>query len=121
MAYSATILEHFRRPHNQRPLARATAWHEAHNALCGDRVRIELEIAGGIIVDAAFTASACAVCTAAASLLTDRLRGVAATAALPLDEVALVAALDHDLPPARRACATLPLVAARAAVAQQRS
>ena len=120
MAYSATILEHFRHPRNQRALARATAWHEAYNALCGDRVRIELEIAGGTIVDAAFTASACAVCTAAASLLTDRLRGLGADAALPVDENALLAALDPDLPAARRACAALPLTAARMALEQQR-
>lgn len=120
MAYSAAILDHFRRPRNQRPLERATASHEAYNALCGDRVRIELEIADGIIADAAFTASACAVCTAAASLLTDRLRGLAADVALPVDEHALVAALDPELPAARHACATLPLMAARVALAQQR-
>ena len=121
MAYSATILEHFRRPRNQRPLERATASHEAYNALCGDRVRIELEITGGIIADAAFTASACAVCTAAASLLTDRLRGMPANPAPALSEDDLVAALDQHLPAARRACATLPLRAARAALEQPRS
>lgn len=120
MAYSATILEHFRRPRNQRPLERATTWHEAYNALCGDRVRVELEIAEGIIADAAFTASACAVCTAAASVLTDRLRGLAARDALPLAEDELVAALDQDLPAARRACAILPLTAARVALERLR-
>ena len=114
-AYSATVLEHFRRPRNQRRLERPTASHEAHNPLCGDRVRMELEIVDARVVDAAFTASACAICTAAASLLTERLPGAPATGD-GASEAELVAALGGDVPPARRACVALPLTAVREAL-----
>lgn len=117
--YSATVLEHFRRPRNQRTLARPTVAREAYNALCGDRIRIELEIVDGTVVDAAFTASACAICTAAASMLTERLPGLG-PGSEPISDDQLVAALDTRLPPSRRACATLPLIAAREALAQAR-
>jgi nitrogen fixation protein NifU and related proteins len=117
-SYSATVLEHFRRPRNQRRLDQPATSHEAHNPLCGDRVRIEIAVAGGVVSDAAFTASACAICTAAASLLTLRLPGLTVRAALAIGDAELLAALDAALPDARHACAALPLVAAREALRQ---
>lgn len=117
MTYGSRVLEHFRRPRNRGPLQNASVAHEEHNALCGDRVRIELQIAGAIVTAAAFTASACALCTASASLLTERLRGLALAEAAAIDDADVLAALECDVPPGRRLCATLPLVAARRAMA----
>lgn len=114
--YSPTVMEHFRRPRNQRRLDHPAGAHEAHNPLCGDRVRIEIAVDDGVVSDAAFTASACAICTASASLLTSRLTGVPPLVALAIGEDEIIAALDADLPAARRACATLPLAAAREAL-----
>ena len=59
--YLATVVEHYRRPHNQRSLSTPTCAHEGVNALCGDRVRIELDVRDGVLRDAAFAASACAI------------------------------------------------------------
>ncbi len=114
--YLATVVALYRRPRNQRTLVGATHSHEGVNAMCGDRVRIELEVRDGALADAAFTASACAIATASASLLTERLRGVALADALALDETAVVAALGGGLPAARRGCATLPLRVLRRAL-----
>lgn len=116
LPYGAVVLEHFRRPRNQRTLERPTVSHESFNPLCGDRVRIELELDGGTIRAAAFTANACAICTASASLLTDRLAGLSEDEALRLSEPQMIAALETQVPPAREACATLPLTALRAAL-----
>ncbi|MGH7638775.1 MAG: iron-sulfur cluster assembly scaffold protein [Gemmatimonadaceae bacterium] len=116
-AYGATVLEHFRRPRNQRRLDAPTVAHEGYNPLCGDRVRVELAVDRDVIAAAAFTANACAICTASASLLTERLTGLSVGDALGIAEDEMVAALESDVPPARRACATLPLTAMRQALA----
>ncbi len=120
LPYGATVLEHFRRPRNQRTLERPSVTREGFNPLCGDRVRIELEVAGDIIARAAFTANACAICTASASLLTERLIGASLESALALGDDDIVRALDADLPAARLSCATLPLRTAREALSTLR-
>ena len=107
-AYGATVLEHFRRPRNQRRLESPTVAREGYNPLCGDRVLIELAIVDDAITAAAFTANACAICTASASLLTERIAGVTVSAAIAIAERAVVAALQTDLPEAWRGCPTLP-------------
>jgi nitrogen fixation NifU-like protein len=116
--YLATVLEHYRRPHNHRALAAPTNAHEGANMSCGDRVRVELEVRDGLVADAAFAASACAIATAAASLLTDRVRGRAVDEALRLDDASMVAALGGGVPTARHGCALLPLRVLRQALGQ---
>lgn len=114
--YLALVVEHYRRPHNQRALGAPTCAHEGTNVLCGDRVRIELDVREGVVVDAAFAASACAIATASASLLTDRVRGGAVDEALRVDEASMIAALGEGVPVARRGCALLPLTVLRHAL-----
>jgi NifU-like protein involved in Fe-S cluster formation len=114
--YLATVVEHYRRPRNQRALPAPTHVHEGANPLCGDRVRIELEVRDGAVLDAAFAASACAIATASASLLTDRVRGGAVDDALRLDDDAAVSALGAGVPAGRRGCAILPLRVLRQAL-----
>jgi nitrogen fixation NifU-like protein len=116
LPYGPVVLEHFRRPRNQRSLEAPTASHEAFNPLCGDRVRIELKLIGDKIEAAVFTANACALCTASASLLTDRVTGMLVDSAMCVTDDETTAALQTDVPAAREACATLPLVALRAAL-----
>jgi nitrogen fixation NifU-like protein len=69
---------------------------------------MEVAVRDGVVVDAAFAASACAIATASASLLTDRVRGRAVDDALRTDEESVVSALGAGVPAARRGCAILP-------------
>lgn len=114
--YGGVVLEHFRRPRNQRTLAAPSAAHESYNALCGDRVRVEVLVEAGTIRDAAFTANACAVCTASASVLTERAARMSVREALAFSEADLMVALGAQLPDTRVACATLPIQALHAAL-----
>jgi nitrogen fixation protein NifU and related proteins len=116
--YGATIMEHFRRPRNQGSLPAANATREGANPLCGDRIRIELALQDGHVVEARFTANACAISVAAASLLTDRVRGMSAAAVRAIRDDEMLAALGADIPPARQACALLPLTTMVAALAE---
>jgi nitrogen fixation NifU-like protein len=116
--YGATIMEHFRRPRNQGPLPAADVVREGANPLCGDRIRIELALEDGQVTEARFTANACAISVAAASLLTERVRGMSAADIRAIRDDEMVAALGGEIPPARRACAVLPLTTIVAALAQ---
>ncbi len=73
--YQEVLLQHSRRPRNYGPLEGATHRAEGVNALCGDEVTIELAAADGVVREAKFTGSACAICTASASMLTLELAG----------------------------------------------
>jgi nitrogen fixation NifU-like protein len=108
-ALRAIVLEHFRHPRNRGRLDGADVSAEGANPLCGDRVRVELRAQQGTIADARFTADACALCVASASLLTERVRGMRLDAVPGVDERWLFASLEGEPPPARRKCATLPL------------
>lgn len=116
LPYGAVVLEHFRRPRNLHSLERPSAAHEAFNPLCGDRVRVEIEVGGGAIRAAAFTANACAICTASASLLTERLAGLTLDRAAAISGAETLSALQTVVPRAREACALLPLDALREAL-----
>ena len=114
--YGAVVMEHFRRPRNHGRFEKPDATREGANPLCGDRVRIDLQVRDDEITDARFTANACAISVAAASLLTERVRGLAVSAVAAITEDDVCAMLG-DVPSARRACAVLPLTTMRAALA----
>jgi nitrogen fixation protein NifU and related proteins len=116
-ALRAVVLEHFRHPRNRGRLDGADASAEGANPLCGDRVRVELRADQGTIADARFTADACALCVASASLLTERVRGMRVDSLPSVDERWLFASLEGEPPAPRRKCATLPLDTLRRAAA----
>ena len=115
--YGATVMEHFRRPRNQGPLPAADAVREGANPLCGDRIRIELALREDRVVEARFTANACAISVAAASLLTEHVRGMPVLDVRAIDGAEVLAALGGKIPDARHACALLPLTTMVAALA----
>jgi nitrogen fixation NifU-like protein len=116
-AYRRVVIELFRHPKNRGPLPDASASAEGANPLCGDRIRVELRGDRARVSEARFSADACALCIASASLLTERVRGMSADDALRIDAAWLFASLEGEPPPARRKCAMLPLDTLRRAVA----
>jgi len=115
-AYRAIVLEHFRHPRNRGSLPDANRAADGANMLCGDRVRIQLRVVDDRIVEARFTADACALCIATASLLTEHVRGLRPGAAAAIDGEWIRASLEGDPPPGRTRCATLPVDTLRRAV-----
>ncbi len=114
--YGRVLVDHFRHPRNRGTLEAPTVSEEGVNSLCGDRVRIELRLEGGTVTAARFTANACALCVASASVLTELATGA------PLDEVDtltvddLLRSLGAEVPEARRNCIRLPLTVLHAGV-----
>jgi nitrogen fixation NifU-like protein len=73
--YQQLILEHNRRPRNFRTLeGGCTA--EGHNPLCGDHLTVHVRIEHGVVADASFLGSGCAIAKASASLMTERVKGL---------------------------------------------
>lgn len=114
--YLALVVEHYRRPLHRRSLDAPTHVHEGTNASCGDRLRVELLVRDGIIADAGFQASACAIATASASLLMDRVRGAGLAEVAAISDRDVQEALGEGVPPGRASCATLSLRILRAAL-----
>jgi len=72
--YQEMILDHNRRPRNFRALADGRKA-EGYNPLCGDRLTVYLRIDDGVIKEATFQGSGCAISKASASLMTDSVKG----------------------------------------------
>jgi nitrogen fixation protein NifU and related proteins len=68
--YQQVILDHNRKPRNFRKIADANRTAEGYNPLCGDRITVEVRMEDGIVKDAAFQGSGCAISKAAASMMT---------------------------------------------------
>jgi nitrogen fixation NifU-like protein len=73
--YQEMILDHGKRPRNFRAIEDATHDAEGFNPLCGDRLHVYLRVESGVVRDAAFKGSGCAISTASASLMTEAVKG----------------------------------------------
>ena len=73
--YQDLILDHNRAPQNFRRMEDANRRVEGINPLCGDRLTVWLRMEEGVIKDAAFQGSGCAISKASASLMTSAVKG----------------------------------------------
>ena len=116
-AFRDVVIEHFRRPRNRGSLPDANGDAEGANPLCGDRIRVQVRVIDGAIADARFTADACALCIASASLLTEAAHGLSLEDTNCLDLGWLEVALEGAPPPGRKKCVALPLDTLHRAIA----
>jgi len=114
--YSDTLLDHFRNPRNYGSLPSPDAVYEEFNPLCGDRIRIELSISDNRIASAHFVGDGCAICIAAASVLTELILNADIEEADVISSEMLLSSLKSDIKPSRMKCALLPLEALRSCV-----
>lgn len=73
--YQEVILDHGKRPRNFRKMEDANRTAVGYNPLCGDRLTLFLVVEDGVVRDASFQGSGCAISTASASLATEALKG----------------------------------------------
>ena len=73
--YQRLVLDHARQPRNRGPLAGATHTARGDNPFCGDRVAVSLIVDGDRIAAARFEGQACAIATAAASMMAAAVEG----------------------------------------------
>jgi nitrogen fixation NifU-like protein len=73
--YQQVILDHCKHPRNFHELAQPTCSAQGHNPLCGDQLRLFLQLQGDTITDISFLGSGCCISKASASLLTESVKG----------------------------------------------
>jgi nitrogen fixation NifU-like protein len=87
------------------------------NPLCGDRLRIELRFGpAGEIERARFQGDACAIATASADLLAERIEGRPRAEAALVERETLLEALGAPIRASRLGCVSLPLAVLRGAL-----
>jgi nitrogen fixation protein NifU and related proteins len=107
--YREYILDHYKNPRNYGRLDHPDITHEEDNPLCGDVVGMDFQIKDGVIEDIRFHGRGCAISQASASLLTERLKGIALDEAKKIDKNDVLGELGIQISPARIKCALLPL------------
>lgn len=73
--YQQVILDHNKKPRNFRKLENANHSAEGFNPLCGDHLTIYVNLAGDAVQEIAFEGSGCAISKAAASMMTQAVKG----------------------------------------------
>ncbi|WP_028257075.1 Fe-S cluster assembly sulfur transfer protein SufU [Veillonella montpellierensis] len=87
--YTELILEHNQDKRNKHELNEFTVSEHGHNPSCGDDLTLQVKIEDGMIKDAAYTGSGCAISQASASMMIDIIKGKSVEEALRLVELFL--------------------------------
>jgi len=107
--YRDYILDHYRHPRNFGHLERVDVQAEDLNPLCGDQIRMELELDDGIVKDVRFSGKGCAISQASASMLTERVKGMRLADIAKLSKDAVLEDVGIGISPTRMKCAMLGL------------
>ncbi len=78
--YQDLIIEHFKHPRNAGALADEEVLVDEENPTCGDHIRLAAKVEQGKIASLRFDNKGCAISTASASMMSERLIG------MPVDE-----------------------------------
>ncbi len=73
--YQQVILDHNRKPRNFRKLENANHSAEGFNPLCGDHLTVYLHLQDDAVSEISFEGSGCAISKAAASMMTQAVKG----------------------------------------------
>jgi nitrogen fixation NifU-like protein len=73
--YQEVILDHNRKPRNFGAILGANRHAEGHNPLCGDHIKLSLNLLENKIESIAFEGEGCAICKASASMMTGAVKG----------------------------------------------
>ena len=73
--YQEVILDHSKRPRNFRRIDDADRQSVGYNPLCGDKLTLFINLENGVVKDAGFQGSGCAISTASASMMTEAVKG----------------------------------------------
>ncbi len=116
--YRENILDHYKNPRNAGHLEAPTATAEGVNPLCGDELSIELQVDDGVVTDVRYNGRGCAISQAAASMLSDTIKGrrVDELAGVGKDDV--LEELGIPLTPIRLKCAMLSVGVLKVAMNQ---
>lgn len=115
--YREIIIDRYKNPHYRGSVNPADISFEDDNPLCGDFIRIELQVSDeGIINDAKFDGHGCAISQASADLLLESIHGKSIDEVKKLTKDDILNFLGIELGPVRLKCALLSLKVLKAGV-----
>lgn len=107
--YQEHVLDHYEDPYHRGHCAQPTHAHEDDNPLCGDVVRIEMQVdAQGIIRDIWFDGDGCCISQASASMLMEAMDGKNIDDVKGFTADAMLELFGARLTPNRQKCCLLP-------------
>lgn len=107
--YRQDILDHSQNPRNFGTLDHPDISAEDSNPLCGDTIRMDLRVKDGTIEDVRFTGVGCSISRAAASMLTEEIKGKTLEEVKRIGRDEVLELLGIELGPVRLKCALLAL------------
>lgn len=108
--YRRHILEHYKNPRNFGAVEDPDLDHEGENPTCGDEIRVTARLDDGVIEDVRFEGHGCAISQAAASMLTEDLKGEHLGTVEDMEKDDVLDMLGIPVSPVRVKCAVLALV-----------
>ncbi|MFC7187249.1 Fe-S cluster assembly sulfur transfer protein SufU [Halorubrum yunnanense] len=107
--YRQQILDHYKNPRNYGELEEPDFTHVGENPSCGDTIQMDvgLDEAGETIESVRFNGDGCAISMASASMLSERLHGMAVEELHEMDTDDVTEMLGVDISPMRVKCAVL--------------
>ena len=115
--YREVILDRYKNPQKRGSLDPHDYSYEDDNPLCGDRIRIDVRVnPQGVVSEAAFSGTGCAISQASADLLTESIVGKSLDEIKTLGKDDILSMLGIELGPVRLKCALLSLKVLKAGV-----
>ena len=105
--YKEIIIDHYKSPRNQGELAGADKIIDEANSSCGDLIKIFVKLDDGKIIDMKWQGIGCAISTAGASMLSEKVVGMNKADLEKFGEDGVVEMLGGEINAGRMKCATL--------------
>ena len=107
--YREHILEHYKNPSNYGILQNPDISYSDNNPLCGDEIRIDINLDNNRVKEVRFQGKGCAISKASASMLTEMIEGMSLEEMKGIVKDDIMDALGITLGPVRIKCALLCL------------
>jgi len=101
------ILDHYKNPRNYGEMENPDIEYEGGNPYCGDEIKMQFKVKDGVIEDVKFRGRGCAISQAAASILTEYVKGKKIEDLKKFTKEEHLENLGIELSPVRMKCALL--------------
>lgn len=105
--YKEIIIDHYKNPRNQGEMTGADKIIDEANSSCGDIIKIYVKLESGKISDMKWQGVGCAISTAGASMLSEKVIGMGKMELIEFGESGVVSLLGGEINAGRIKCATL--------------
>jgi nitrogen fixation NifU-like protein len=107
--YRENILEHYKRPRNWGELTEPDLEFFDTNPLCGDELKVQINVEDGKVAEIRFSGHGCAISQASASMASEELVGMPVDDLLKLERDFVLDLLGIEISATRLKCAMLSL------------